>query len=327
MLRNDGSPSGYTSDHISAAVQSQFPIGTNFIDINSLQPAPKSWNFYNSLSEFKKSTLKESILARGGIINPVIVWERNDEDGLHYMILSGHNRTESYKDILKNASEKGYTDIVNKFSKISAIVKGQFEIDDNEAQQIIIDCNWAQRDLTPIEKHMSIIKKYTLVKENRNTFNLGDGRLRDKIAEDFNIKGRMIQSYMSLSSLIEEWQSILNEGEITLRVALKLVKFSIDRQKYFFDKHFDSILLGGPKVEKLLSLIKNKTNNTSVDMLFNNMLSDIEKEKDQIFDDYTLKISLKLNKEDIIKLKSLPKKEQNNLHKEIEALIKNKYIV
>ena len=123
-------------------------------------------------------TLKESILKRGGIINPIVVWQKQGS----YIILSGHNRTAAYKEILQMAKEKGYNEYLNVYNKIPAIIKGEFELDDNEAQQIIIDCNWAQRDLTPMEKNKSIIKKYALVKENSNTISLGEGKTRDKIA-------------------------------------------------------------------------------------------------------------------------------------------------
>lgn len=327
MIRNDGTPSGYTTDHISAAVQFQLPTGTSFIDIKLLQPAPKTWNFFSSLSQFKKSTLKESILARGGIINPIIVWERHNDEGIYYMILSGHNRTESYKDIMENASEKGYDDLAERFSKIPAIVKGQFDIDDNEAQQIIIDSNWAQRELTPIEKHKSIIKKYTLVKENKNTFTLGDRNLRDKVAADFNISGRQIQNYISLNTLTEEWQSILNEGDITLNTALKLTKFNIDRQQYLYENHFDIIIGGGAKVESALSTIKDKTNNTSIELLFVNLIKEIENEKAQNKENYSIKVSFDLKKEEAQKLKALSKKDKEQLHDDIEIFIKSRYLV
>lgn len=326
MIRNDGKPSGYTTDHISAAVNSQLPTGTSLLDIKLLQSAPKSWNFFSSLSEFKKSTLKESILARGGIINPIIVWERHNDKEKYYMILSGHNRTESYKDIMDDASQKGYADLVDRFSKIPAIVKGEFDIDENEAQQIIIDSNWAQRELTPIEKQKSIIKKYTLVKENKNTFDLGDRNLRDKVAEDFNISGRQIQRYISLNTLTEEWQSILNEGDITLRIALKLTKFKLDRQQYLYDNHFDIITLGGVKVERALATIKDKSNNSSIDLLFENMIKEIDTIKIQNIENYSLKVSFDLKKEEAQILKELSKQDKAQLHKDIEDFIKSKYL-
>jgi hypothetical protein len=57
------------------------------------------------------------------------------------------------------------------------------------------------------------------------------------------------------------------------------------------------------------------------------MLSDIEEDKVQNLKDYSLKISFKLNKENIKQLNNLSKKEQTNLRNEIEALIRDKYIV
>lgn len=324
MIRN-GAAENY-SPSARSNVQISNPTGAQLIDIELLEAAPKNWNFYTPLSDFKMATLKESILNRGGIINPIIVWERKGQNGKTYMILSGHNRAAAYKDILQMAQEKGYNEYLNFFNKIPAIIKGEFEIDDNEAEQIIIDCNWAQRELTPMEKNKSIIRKYTLIKENINTLGLGEGKTRDKIAQDFNIKGRMIQSYMSLNSLTEEWQSILNEGDITLRIALKLVKFSADRQKYLYDNHFDSILIGGAKVENVLSSIKDKTNNTSIDLMFSNMHKEIDKDKEQELEDYSLKVSFKLNKDDISKLKSLSKKEKEELQNKIEELIKKAYL-
>ncbi|KZL88884.1 ParB/RepB/Spo0J family partition protein [Clostridium magnum] len=300
--------------------------GAQLIDLALLEPAPKSWNFYTPLSDFKMATLKESILNRGGIINPIIVWERQGANGKTYMILSGHNRVAAYKDILQMAEEKGYSEYINIYNKIPAIIKGELEIDDNEAEQIIIDCNWAQRELTPMEKNKSIIRKYTLVKESPNTLGLGEGKTRDKIAVDFNITGRQIQKYMSLSNLIEEWQSILNEGDISLKLALKLLKLNKEKQEYIFNTHFDSVVSHGTKAETVLGSIKTNTTFKNIDLLFENMLKDIETEKEADTSDVSMKFSFKLSKSDAEKLKALSKEEKLKMQKEIEKLVKSKFL-
>lgn len=325
MLR-DGKPENYSPASTRNNIDANITTGTQLIDIDLLESAPKSWNFYTPLTEFKMATLKESILNRGGIINPIIVWERQGGNGKTYMILSGHNRVAAYKDILQMAEEKGYSEYLNVFNKIPAIIKGELEIDDNEAEQIIIDCNWAQRELTPMEKNKSIIRKYTLVKENPNTLGLGEGKTRDKIAADFNITGRQIQKYMGLSNLIEEWQSILNEGDISLKLALKLVKLNKEKQEYIFNNHFDSVVSHSVKAETVLGSIKPNTTFKNIDLLFENMLKDIETEKEADTSDVSMKLSFKLSKSDAEKLKSLSKEEKLKMQKEIEKLVKSKFL-
>lgn len=325
MLR-DGKPENYSPSSSRNNIETSTSTGSQLIDIELLEEAPKGWNFYTPLSEFKMATLKESILNRGGIINPIIVWEKQGDNGKRYMILSGHNRVAAYKDILKMAQEKEYNEYLNVYNKIPAIVKGNLEIDDNEAQQIIIDCNWAQRDLTPIEKTKSIIKKYTLVKENPNTLGLGEGKTRDKIAQDFNISGRQIQKYMSLSNLIDEWQLTLNDGDITLNLALKLVTLNKEKQEYIFNNHLDAITNHNAKSEKVLGAIKTNTTFKNIDLSFENMLKEIESQKSSDTTDISMKFSFKFSKSDAEKLKSLSKEEKLKMQREIEKLLKSKFL-
>ena len=98
---------------------------------------------------------------------------------------------------------------------------------------------------------------------------------------------------MSLSNLIEEWQSILNEGDISLSLALKLVKLSANKQTYLFENHLDTVSIGGTKIEKLIASIKEQTNNQSLDVMFKNLLEEIDNDKKQELEDYSLKVAFK----------------------------------
>ena len=63
------------------------------IPIDKLVPASKEWNFYAPLPDDKMLELIESI-RENGLLHPIVVWKRKDAPT---MVLSGHNRLESYK--------------------------------------------------------------------------------------------------------------------------------------------------------------------------------------------------------------------------------------
>ncbi|MCQ2752514.1 MAG: ParB N-terminal domain-containing protein [Coriobacteriales bacterium] len=83
----------------------------------------------NDPSSTSYSSLKESIRANGGIINPIIVKSKNDDT---YVAIEGNTRLQIYKDFSKNR-------VPGNWSEIPAIVYD--EMTDDEVDQIRLQCH------------------------------------------------------------------------------------------------------------------------------------------------------------------------------------------
>ena len=183
------------------------------VDIDKLENAPKDWNFYRKLPDDKFLELVESIQIKG-LLHPIVVWEKED----NYMILSGHNRARAYQKLYEITNDE-------KYCKIPATVKK--DIDDDTARQIIVDTNWIQRQLSAYERTKSILQKYVQLKQTR----IKGEKTRDIVAKHLGITGRMVQNYISLNNLEKEFFDMIDEGEINIKQALIISKFSSNIQK------------------------------------------------------------------------------------------------
>lgn len=183
--------------------------------------APSDWNFYKPLNDNKMEQLIISIM-ENGLLNPIIVWET--EEGLRYMVLSGHNRLEAHRKIYEQTGDA-------KYLKIPAFIKAKDEITEQQAQEIIIDTNWVQRELTAMEKAKSILKKYAIVDRDISS---RKKRKRDIICEDYGLKGRQVENYYKLNSLIDEFKVMLDDSRITIKSGVKLAMFDAQTQIWMF---------------------------------------------------------------------------------------------
>lgn len=195
------------------------------VNIEDLYVAPTDWNFYGDISAMKMNELMNSIL-EVGILHPIIVWERPNEENKKYMILSGHNRVKAYKFLYKNTGDSQYI-------KINAIIKRNNEITEDIAKQIIIDTNWVQRELTPIQKAKSIVRKYVYIKEYSNK----RVNVNEIIGKEYNLKKKQLINYKSLLNLIEEIQPYVDDGKISIKAGVKISKLTEETQKSIYDKY------------------------------------------------------------------------------------------
>lgn len=200
------------------------------VDITKLKDAPDDWNFYSPLSKSKMEELVESI-KNIGIMHPLVVWEQSDGQ---YLILSGHNRKKAYELLLERTND-------NKYEKIHCYIKKKNELTIESAKEIIIDTNWVQRQLTPIEKAKSIYEKYTGIVKNKPVYKTKDedGHTRDKIAEEYNISGRQVSNYYRLNFLIDEIKEMIVNNEMSIRTGVKIAMFHPLTQKFLFDNYKD----------------------------------------------------------------------------------------
>ena len=184
------------------------------IGLDMIENAPEEWNKFDPLSEEKMNELIGSIRSVG-LLHPIIVWDNGEgkREGIK-TCLSGHNRLAAYKKLMEEDFDK--------YSSILAIVKGKDDIDENLAQQIIIDTNITQRELSGIEKSRAIVKKFRLLKERKDS---GSEKSFTKALErEFGITGRQIRKYKQLTKLITEFQNMIDTGDITIDTGSRITR-------------------------------------------------------------------------------------------------------
>lgn len=203
-----------------------------YLDINSLHPAPDGWNFFPQISEPKLLEMIFSIL-ENGLFNPIIVWEQ--EDGC--MILSGHNRVEAYKRIIKK-----YRDTPNfkkeEYETIPAIVFKKGEIDEEKAREIIIDTNYIQRDedkrLMP-----KIIKNRLDIVKNRKDIK---GNTIDIVAEELGLsRTKIYEDQLIANKIIPELNDFFFNNIIKKKSLLRFAWFTKEVQEWIYNNFRDDI--------------------------------------------------------------------------------------
>ena len=196
------------------------------IKLDKLIVSPLEWNFYKPLSIEKQAELVESI-QENGLINPIIVWEKEEN---MYMILAGHNRVNAFKNLFERTND-------DKFSKIPTFVKSKDEITENEARAIIVDTNFVCRQLSTLERAKSILVKYNeLGSKKRNEINIAE-----QIAAQFDIDKRQIYRYYQLNKLIPQFIDRIENGSLSMKAGLKIVKLRTGFQNVLF-KELNDIL-------------------------------------------------------------------------------------
>jgi ParB family transcriptional regulator, chromosome partitioning protein len=200
------------------------------VDIHKLRAAPGDWNFFSSLPEHKMYELVESIESIG-LQNRIIVWEEANKE--NYIILSGHNRFKAFEMIYNATQDEQYKFIPAKIYKHEDITM-------TEAKEIIVDTNFVQRSLRPIERARSIVMKINLINEKR-TSDMVLGRTRDIVAERYGLKGRMVENYRKLIDLSHHFMEMVNSRELTIVSGAKLATFSKEMQQWIFDNFYDRL--------------------------------------------------------------------------------------
>lgn len=195
------------------------------VEILLLDDAPRDWNFFPPLEPDKMLQLKMSIMS-AGVMNPIIVWEKADG---RYMILAGHNRVQACREIVEEY--KGAS-LSRDYSKIPAIVFQKDEIDDDKAQEIIIDTNYIQRgDMPPRLRIMVIRARVKLLRAQKDE----RGATIDQLIKDLGLKKTAIYEDIQLGTkIIEPLREFYFDGKISRRAVLKFAMFSEDIQDWIY---------------------------------------------------------------------------------------------
>lgn len=272
--------------------------GVYLVPLSELSEAPNEWNFYSPLNNQKMKELIDSILDKG-LLHPIVVWQKTENT---YMILSGHNRVKAYSYIYEATKD-------DKYLKIPALIKKENEITENEAKEIIVDTNWVQRILSPLEKSKSIARKYYILQKQSRSGKKGDhqkGKVRDVIAEQYKISGRLIEEYRRISNLIDPLINMLDNHEISITAASKLALFNHDMQQWILEKYRD--LLTSKYVRKLNSTMSQE----DIENVFQNNIENTTTETT---------ISLKVTPETASLFSSLSEKQKGEIAEKLASLI------
>ncbi|WP_353845941.1 MULTISPECIES: ParB N-terminal domain-containing protein [unclassified Clostridium] len=214
---------------------------TKELDIDSLVPSKN--NFYG-IREIEE--LAESIKENGLMHNLVV---RKIDNGT-YEIISGERRYTALKKL-------GY-------EKVPCQIK---EINDLDAELMLIHANLEQRELTPTEKMEGIKRLENIYKQKRKNGEKLEGKTRDLIGKDLGLSGVQIGRYKKVDKdLIPELKEKLNKEDITLTQAHTLSSLTKEEQKIIHDEIKD---------------LNTKEHRLEVDILVQGIKQPVEREEDK----------------------------------------------
>ncbi|NFO10954.1 ParB/RepB/Spo0J family partition protein [Clostridium botulinum] len=250
---------------------------TKELDIYSLVPSKN--NFYG-IREIEELT--ESIKENGLMHNLVV----RDIGNGKYEIISGERRYTALKKL-------GY-------EKVPCQIR---EINDLDAELMLIHANLEQRELTPTEKMEGIKRLENIYKQKRKNGEKLDGKTRDLIGKDLGLSGVQIGRYKKVDKdLIPELKDKLDKEDITLTQAHTLSSLTKEEQRVIHDEIKD---------------LNTKDHKLEVDILVQGIKQPVERKEDkELLDEMYSKTD---SKKDIVVfngVKIADEKENNIDHKE-----------
>lgn len=197
------------------------------IPIKNLYAAPSEWNFYSKHKEDKKVEVMNAIHKRG-LDNPITVWKKPKDavnefyenhtelynfGGTEYMVLLGHNRTDSTRDLNEATGDVAYETIL-------AFVYQENELTPEKAHEIIVDDNYLNRVLTLEEKTRAVMHKYANNPDEDVT----------KLAEKLNMSAKSVRRYVKLGTMNEGIRKRVFSAQIGLTQAVKIAGYTSELQ-------------------------------------------------------------------------------------------------
>ncbi len=214
---------------------------TEELDINSLVPSKNNFYGIREIEELAAS-IKEN-----GLMHNLVV---RDIGNGKYEIISGERRYTALKKL-------GY-------EKVPCQIR---EINDLDAELMLIHANLEQRELTPTEKIEGIKRLENIYKKKRKNGEKLDGKTRDLIGKDLGLSGVQVGRYKKIGKdLIPELKEKLNKEDITLTQAHTLSSLTKEEQKIIHDE---------------IKNLNTKEHNLEVDILVQGIKQPIEREEDK----------------------------------------------
>lgn len=167
----------------------------------------------------KNELLKDSI-EQYGLLDPIIVRPHPTAEG-HYMVVSGHRRRHAHAMLVSDGKKE--------FENVSCII---IEPDRTDAQQILIESNIANRDISDYEKMQAVKRMNEIFDRREEAGEKIKGRRRQHIAEALGMSVSAVGRLEKIEkSLADEYKQELKEGNIGVSVADKLASKPEEEQK------------------------------------------------------------------------------------------------
>ncbi|NFO31087.1 ParB/RepB/Spo0J family partition protein [Clostridium botulinum] len=247
------------------------------LDIDSLVPSKNNFYGIREIEELAAS-IKEN-----GLMHNLVV--RDIGNGT-YEIISGERRYTALKRL-------GY-------EKVPCQIRN---INDLDAELMLIHANLEQRELTPTEKMEGIKRLENIYKQKRKNGEKLDGKTRDLIGKDLGLSGVQVGRYQKVDKdLIPELKDKLDKEDITLTQAHTLSSLTKEEQKVIHDEIKD---------------LNTKDHKLEVDILVQGIKQPVDRKEDkELLDEMYSKSK---SKKDIVVFngaKIADEKENNIDHKE-----------
>lgn len=216
------------SDNVENCINAWEPARKNVkITLDKLVPAKDDWNFFPEPDQETAILIAKSIYQQGQLA-PAIVWEQ--ENGT-YMILGGHTRAAIISQLHEIFPEDA------RFNAMLCHVYEFGQLNEAEARQVILLNNLTQRaQEKPSLLTKSIISMIELEKSIRKKkVGVTTERIAEIVGKKFNISRGKINRIYALRSLLPEFMSMFDNGDISEKQAYDLSGMSTDVQKYLYD--------------------------------------------------------------------------------------------
>ena len=159
-----------------------------------------------------------------GLINPLIVRPKEDEDG-KYEIISGHRR-------FRAAQRLGMTELACTV----------YPVDRDTATEMMVSANCQRSNLLPSEKAKAYKMRLDAMKRQGKRTDLSSDpvgpkyrRSNEELADSVNESTTQIKRYIRLNELVPELLQFVDEGKIRLRTAVELSFLGEETQRDIVD--------------------------------------------------------------------------------------------
>jgi len=208
--------------------------GTVDIDVRAIYPFEN--HPFKVLDDDRMEDLVESI-RENGVINPVLV--RPDDEGTYEMI-SGHRRLHAAKRV--------------GLQKIPAIVK---EMTNDDAVVAMVDSNMQREEILPSERAYSLKMKMDAMNHrgSRTDLSLSPEETKihsaEAVGETVGLKRAQVHRYIRLTFLVSRLMEQVDEGLISIGMAVELSYLSKTYQEWIADYMFEKGMITMEQVMEL----------------------------------------------------------------------------
>ncbi|ELC8466055.1 ParB N-terminal domain-containing protein [Clostridium perfringens] len=265
-----------------------------YIDIENIKRNEK--NFYDIVDV---EELAEDIKLNGLNHNLVV---RKLDNG-QFELISGERRYTALSKLVKEGNKT--------FALVPCKV---IEVNDTDAEIILIQANAQTRELTEVEKLKQVQRLKELYKIKKANGEKVTGKVREIIANDLKLSPTQVGRYEKInSSLIPELKNIIEKGNLTIANASEFANLSEDNQKVIFELINSNVKLSKNEAIELKNKLKKFEEEKALEY----------KEREKLIQENSI-LKNKLNS-NIEKTNEERKELEGQLRIELEKELENKY--